>query len=107
MCSKGFNKLSQNIAHFGFSLLILSILFNNIFSTEIITNLKIGETFESEKFKINFMAIEQKNEQNYKAIIETLEKEKSNVNIKGELIKKVYATSTMGGSYKIKLEKGF
>ncbi len=44
---------------------------------------------------------------NYKAIIETLEKEKSNVNIKGELIKSVYATSTMGVSYRIKLEKVF
>jgi cytochrome c-type biogenesis protein CcmF len=61
--------LSQNLSHFGFSLLILSILFNNIFSTEIITNLKIGETFQSEKIKINFENIEQKNEQNFKAII--------------------------------------
>ena len=32
------NNISQNIAHFGFSLLILSILFNSLFSTEIITN---------------------------------------------------------------------
>ncbi len=67
--SNKFKNLSQNIAHFGFSLLILSILFNNIFSTEVITNLKIGETFESKKFKINFEAIERKNEQNYKAVI--------------------------------------
>ena len=67
--SNKFKNLSQNIAHFGFSLLILSILFNNIFSTEVITNLRIGETFESEKFKINFEAIEKKNEQNYKAVI--------------------------------------
>jgi len=66
---KKLRNLSQNIAHFGFSLLILSILFNNIFSTEIITNLKIGETFENEKFKINFENIEQKDEQNFKAII--------------------------------------
>ena len=49
---KGFKNLAQNIAHFGFSLLILSILFNNILSTEIIANLKIGETLETEKFKI-------------------------------------------------------
>ena len=61
--------LSQNIAHFGFSLLILSILLNNIFSTEVITNLKIGETFENEKFKIIFENIEKKDEQNFKAII--------------------------------------
>jgi len=64
-----FKNLSQNIAHFGFSVLILSILFNNVFSTEIITNLKIGETFETQKIKINFETIEQKNEKNYKAII--------------------------------------
>ena len=64
-----FRNLSQNIAHFGFSLLILSILFNNIFSNEVITNLKIGETFETEKFTINFENIEQKDEKNFKAII--------------------------------------
>ena len=78
---KKFKNLSQNIAHFGFSLLILSILFNNIFSTEIITNLKIGETFESEKFKINFENIEQKDEKNFKAIIGKFKIKNSNGNI--------------------------
>ena len=67
--SKRLNNLSQNISHFGFSLLILSILFNNIFSTEVITNLKIGETFENEKFRINFENIEQKKEKNFKSIV--------------------------------------
>jgi len=66
---KRFKNLSQNIAHFGFSLLILSILFNNIFSNEVITNLKIGETFKTEKFTINFENIEQEDEKNFKAII--------------------------------------
>ena len=66
---KKFENLSQNLAHFGFSLLILSILFNNIFSTEVITNLKIGETFENEKFRINFENIEQKKEKNFKSIV--------------------------------------
>ena len=61
--------LSQNLAHFGFSLLILSILLNNIFSTEIITNLKVGESFKSKDFKINFEKIEQKDEKNFKTII--------------------------------------
>ncbi len=78
---KKFKNLSQNIAHFGFSLLILSILFNNIFSTEIITNLKIGETFETEKFKINFENIEQKDEKNFKAIIGKFKIKNSNGNI--------------------------
>ena len=42
---------------------------------------------------------------NYNAILETLEKEKSNNVIKGDLIKSAFVTSTMGVSYKIKLEK--
>jgi len=42
---------------------------------------------------------------NFKVIFETLEKEKANVTIKGELIKSAFLTSTMGISYKIKLPK--
>ena len=42
---------------------------------------------------------------NYNAVIETLEKEKANLTIKGDLIKQVFISSTMGVSYKIKLEK--
>jgi cytochrome c-type biogenesis protein CcmF len=67
--NKGFKNLAQNIAHFGFSLLILSILFNNLFSTETVTNLKVGETFENTKTKIFFENISQKEEKNYKSII--------------------------------------
>ncbi len=65
---KDFKNLSQNLAHFGFSLFILSILLNNLLSTEIITNLKIGETFQSDKVKINFERVDQTNEKNFKAI---------------------------------------
>ena len=61
--------LSQSIAHFGFSLLILSILLNSIFSSEVITNLKIGESFQSEKFKINFVSANKKKQQNFEAIV--------------------------------------
>ena len=61
--------LPQNFAHFGFSLLILSILFNNILSKEIITNLKVGEIFKSEKFEINFEKIGQVEKKNFKEII--------------------------------------
>ena len=42
---------------------------------------------------------------NYKAIIETLEKEKTNNTLKGDLIKNVFVSSTMGVSYKVKLGK--
>ena len=66
---KKYKNFSQNLAHFGFSLFILSILFNNIFSTEVITNLKVGETFETEKFKINFETFSSKDKQNYKSIV--------------------------------------
>tara|TARA_Y100000287_G_scaffold100333_1_gene80174 strand:+ start:712 stop:2592 length:1881 start_codon:yes stop_codon:yes gene_type:complete len=66
---KKFNNISQNIAHFGFSLLILSILFNSIFSSEIITNLKVGETFEDLNTKIILKNIEQKEEKNFKSIV--------------------------------------
>ncbi len=44
---------------------------------------------------------------NFNAIIETLEKEKSNNTVKGDLIKSAFITSTMGVSYKVKLEKNF
>ncbi len=42
---------------------------------------------------------------NYNAVIEALEKEKVNSNIKGNLIKSSFITSTMGKSFKLKLEK--
>ena len=42
---------------------------------------------------------------NYEAILDTLNKEKSNNTIKGDLIKSAFITSTMGVSYKIKLGK--
>ena len=42
---------------------------------------------------------------NFNAIIETLEKEKNNNTVKGDLIKSAFITSTMGVSYKVKLSK--
>ena len=45
--------------------------------------------------------------QNYNAIVDALEKEKSNLTIKGDLVKQVYITSSMGVSYKIKMDKSF
>ena len=42
---------------------------------------------------------------NFNAILESLEKEKSNNTLKGDLIKSAHITSTMGVSYKIKLGK--
>ena len=75
--------LSQIVAHFGFSLFILSILFNNIFTTEIITNLKVGEVYKSEKLQIKFENINQKQSQNYKSFIGkfSIENDKGNIEI--------------------------
>ena len=42
---------------------------------------------------------------NYHAIIDTLEKEKGNNTLRGDLIKNTFITSSMGVSYKIKIEK--
>ena len=42
---------------------------------------------------------------NFNAVIDTLEKEKSNNIVKGDLIKSVFLTSTMGVSYRLKLGK--
>ena len=42
---------------------------------------------------------------NYNAILDALEQEKSNNTLKGDLIRSVFATSTMGVSYKVKLRK--
>ena len=43
---------------------------------------------------------------NFHAIMEALEKEKSNNTLKGDLIRSTFITSTMGVSYKVKLSKG-
>ena len=42
---------------------------------------------------------------NFNTVLDVLEKEKSNLTIKGDLIKNIFITSTMGVSYKVKLIK--
>jgi len=42
---------------------------------------------------------------NFHAVLDALEKEKSNNTLKGDLIKNTFVTSTMGVSYKVKLGK--
>ena len=42
---------------------------------------------------------------NFNAILDAIDKEKSNSNVKGNLIKNSFITSTMGRSFKLKLEK--
>jgi cytochrome c-type biogenesis protein CcmF len=69
--AKEFFNYSQKLSHFGFSLLILSILFNNVFSSEIISNMKVGESIVFKSEIINFESIEKnKNKnKNYESII--------------------------------------
>jgi cytochrome c-type biogenesis protein CcmF len=57
---KKFYNISQTVSHFGFSLLILSILFNSVLSSEIITNIKIGERYDYNKGEIFFKKIEER-----------------------------------------------
>jgi len=69
--AKEFFNYSQKLSHFGFSLLILSILFNSVFSSEIISNMKVGESIVFKSEIINFESIEKnKNKnKNYESII--------------------------------------
>ena len=67
--NKRFNKSSQIIAHFGFSLFILSILFNSIFSSEITTNIKVGEKLIFKESEIFFEKLEKNTGSNYNSII--------------------------------------
>ena len=78
---KKFNNIPQTIAHFGFSLLILSILFNSILSSEIITNIKVGEKYKYSKGEIFFKKTEEKKESNFNTIIAYFEIKDQNGNI--------------------------
>ena len=42
---------------------------------------------------------------NFNTILDTLEKEKGNLSLKGDLIKNIFVTSSMGVSYKVKMGK--
>ena len=66
---KKLNNTSRVISHFGFSLLILSILFNSILSSEIIANMKIGKKYTHKNNEIFFKKIEEKRESNFNSIV--------------------------------------
>ncbi len=74
---KKIDNISQVVAHLGFSLLILSILFNSILSSEIITNIKIGEKYKYGKKEIFLKKAVEKKESNFDSIVAHFE-------IKGE-----------------------
>ena len=66
---KKLKNIAQTVAHLGFSLLILSILFNNILSSEVITNIRVGEKYNYSKGEIFFKKIEEKKESNFNSIV--------------------------------------
>ena len=73
--------ISQIISHFGFSLLILSILFNSLFSTEFSANMKVGQELSFKKDQVKFLKIKIFEKENYKSVIANFEiiDEKENV----------------------------
>ena len=76
-------RLPQKISHFSFSIFILSILFNGVFSKEISANMKVGDTLNFEDKTIYFKSINQKKESNFTSLIGTFilenENRKSNI----------------------------
>tara|TARA_Y100001960_G_C14591131_1_gene785722 strand:- start:53 stop:1075 length:1023 start_codon:yes stop_codon:yes gene_type:complete len=66
---KNQKNISQKISHFGFSLLILSIILNGILSDEVITNMKVGQNFKYNKGQIYFEKISTEKRENYTSLI--------------------------------------
>tara|TARA_B100000287_G_scaffold141458_1_gene133159 strand:+ start:1127 stop:3001 length:1875 start_codon:yes stop_codon:yes gene_type:complete len=73
--------ISQVISHLGFSLFILSILFNSLFSTEFSANMKVGQELSFKKDQVKFLKIKIFEKENYKSVIANFEiiDEKENV----------------------------
>ena len=61
--------ISQKISHFGFSLLILSILLNGVLSKEFSSNMKVGDERKFLNKTIKFESIKVIKEQNYQSLI--------------------------------------
>ncbi len=82
LIEKKFKNISQVVSHFGFSLLILSIIINSISSREITTNLKIGEKIQFLENTIKFEKIEKKFGPNFQSLVGYFEvKDKKNENL--------------------------
>ena len=69
LIKKDYKNISQAISHFGFSLLILSILMNSILSKEIIANLKVGEEIKFMESTIKFKKVESSSKSNFKSLV--------------------------------------
>ena len=78
----------QKISHFAFSVLILSILINGIFSKEFNSNMKVGDELKFMNKTIIFKSIKFEEEKNYKLLkgnFEIIESGKSSLNFIPEI----------------------
>ena len=75
------NNVSQTISHFGFSLFILSILFNSIFSNEFSANMKVGEELKYKNESIKFLNLKTFEKDNYKSLVANFEIVNSNSSV--------------------------
>ncbi len=69
LLKKNFKNNSQVISHFGFSLLILSILMNSILSKETIANLKVGDEINFMENTIKFKKVESFSKSNFRSLV--------------------------------------
>ena len=79
--------LSQKIAHFGFSLFILSILFNGVLAKEYSSNMKVGDERKFMNKIIKFENLKITQELNYQSLIGefNISDDRGNLNLKPEI----------------------
>ena len=79
--------LSQKISHFGFSLFILSILFNGILAKEFSSNMKVGDERKFLNKIIKFQNLKIVDKNNYKSLIANfkISDEKISINLSPEV----------------------
>ena len=75
---KNFKNYAQTISHFGFSLLVLSILMNSIFSKEITSNMRVGDEIKFTDKIIKLQKLENTTESNFLKLIAYFKIEEKN-----------------------------
>ncbi len=83
----GKSTLSQKIAHFGFSLFILSILFNGVLAKEYSSNMKVGDERKFMNKIIKFENLKVTQESNYQSLTGefNISDDRGNLNLKPEI----------------------
>ena len=83
----GESTLSQKIAHFGFSLFILSILFNGVLAKEYSSNMKVGDERKFMNKIIKFENLKITQELNYQSLTGefNISDDRGNLNLKPEI----------------------